>query len=71
MHFSSLGRLKILPVVSSVVASSEVDDGVVDVVSMADNTVTTRQKTRPNNHTSIFYNFYVFMTMGNNKEIEH
>ena len=46
LHFSKFGRLKILPVVSSVVASSEVDDGV--VVSMAYDTVTTRQKTRPN-----------------------
>ena len=46
LHFSRFGRLRILPFVSSVVAASEVDDGV--VVSMAYDTVTTRQKTLPN-----------------------
>ena len=49
MHFSKFGRLRIRPFVSSVVASAEVDEGV--VVSIALATVATRQMMCPNDQT--------------------
>ena len=51
MHFSNFGRLRILPFVSSVVASAEVDEGVVEFMALA--TVATRQMTCPNDQKNI------------------